>query len=138
MPALIKYIDAIARERQCAVLYLEFHPLDYEQRRAYRHESDPLREELLAWLDTHGYAWQPCGPNASAPGAMSSWRGQVWLDVAFDEALPAYCKLRDHLEYPDGSMRHPGARFYVQPLAHAMENAAHDAPGYWARWADNF
>lgn len=135
MPALIKYIDAIARERQRAVLHLEFHPLDYAQRSAYRHEADPLRDALLAWLDAHGYAWQPCGPNASAPDSMSSWRGQICLDVAFDDTLPHYCQLRDHLEHPDGSMRHPAIRFYVMPLDHAMENAAHDEPGYWERWA---
>jgi len=35
-------------------------------------------------------------------------------------------------------MRHAGVRFYVMPLDYAMENAAHDEPGFWERWAEDF
>ena len=41
-------------------------------------------------------------------------------------------------ELPDETMRHPGVRFFVMPLDHAMQNAEHDEPGYWKRWAESF
>ncbi len=72
MPTLIDHIDAIARRRQCDVLYLEFHPQDHEQYRSYHHEADPQRGTILAWLAANGIDWLPCGPNASSPLAMSS------------------------------------------------------------------
>ncbi|MET0208281.1 MAG: hypothetical protein ABW220_04520 [Burkholderiaceae bacterium] len=137
MPALIEHIDAIARRKGRAALYLEFHPQDAAERRAYHHEQDPMRARVLAWLDANGVPWRPCGPLAN-PSVMASWRGQVYLDLPWDEALPAYQVLRDYLELPDGSMRHAGVRFYAMPLELAMENAEHDEPGYWQRRAEKF
>lgn len=67
MPAFVEHIDAIARAKEAAALYLEFHP-----------------------------------------------------------------------QHPDGSMRQAGVRFCVMPLAYAMRNVAHDEPGFWARWAEDF
>ncbi len=137
MPALIEHIDAIARQKGRAALYLEFHPKSAAERRSYRFEDDPMRAQVLAWLDANGVAWRPCGPLAN-PAVMASWLGQVYLDLPWDEALPAYRVLRDYLELPDGSMRHPSVRFYAMPLELAMENAEHDEPGYWQRWAEEF
>lgn len=137
MPELIKHVDAIARSRACDVLYLEFHPLDHGLRRAYQYQQDEVRRKLLAWFDAHGYGWQRCGPIANA-STLSSYRGEVCLDIAFDETLPKYTELRDHLEFPDGNMRIPGVRFYHLPLQLAMKNAAHDDPDFWKRWAEQF
>ncbi len=137
MPALIEHIDAIARQKGRAALYLEFHPQAAAERRAYDHEQDPMRVQVLAWLDANGVPWRPCGPLAN-PSVMASWRGQVYLDLPWDEDLPAYQVLRDYLELPDGSMRHAGVRFYAMPLELAMENAEHDEPGYWQRRAEEF
>lgn len=127
MPALIEHIDAIARRQQRAVLFLEFHP--HDDWRYYRCETDTMRATVLAWLDQHGVAWQPCGPFAD-PGNPGRYLGQVWLEVPFDDTLPPYCTLRGYLERGDGSMRHAGVRFNVMPLAYAGRNAAHDEPGY--------
>lgn len=137
MPALIEHIDAIARQKGRAALYLEFHPQAAAERHAYHHEEDPMRAQVLAWLDANGVPWRPCGPLAN-PSVMASWRGQVYLDLPWDETLPAYRVLRDYLELPDGSMRHAGVRFYAMPLELAMENAEHDEPGYWQRQAEQF
>lgn len=125
MPQLIEHIDAIARRKERAVLYLEFHPR--EEWRRYRFEADNVREGVLAWLDANQVPWQPCGPFA-VPGGAGPYLGQVYLDVPFDVDLPAYERLRDYLECADGIMRHPGVRFYVMPYDHAQQNAAHDAP----------
>ncbi|QNA88133.1 hypothetical protein G4G28_05840 [Massilia sp. Dwa41.01b] len=137
MPRHIEHIDAIARRQQADALYIEFHPQPFAQWRNYRYEDDATRSAVLAWLDAHGVGWTACGPFAD-PRVMAPYLGQVYLDVPYDEALPAYRQLRDYLEHPDGSMRHDGVRFCVMPLDYAMQNAEHDTPGYWERWAENF
>lgn len=134
---LLQHIDAIARARQRAVLYLEFHPQQRAGAAAYRVELDDVRDQFLAWLDTHGIGWQACGPLADV-SRIESYRGQVCLDVPFDDTLPLYCLLRDALEHPDGSMKFATIRFMVLKLEVALRNAAHDAPGFWEGWADAF
>jgi hypothetical protein len=44
----------------------------------------------------------------------------------------------DYLEYPDGTMRFKNVCFYALSLEIAMQNAHHDAPGFWEKWAENF
>ncbi|WP_312548726.1 hypothetical protein [Massilia sp.] len=137
MPGLIKHIDAIARKKGRDVLYLEFHPQSYSEWRRYRFEGDPMRASVLSWLDAKRVSWLECGPFAD-PNTMAPYLGQVYLDVPYDDSLPAYRSLRDYLEHPDGAMRHPSVRFCVMPLDYAMRNAEHDEPGFWERWAEGF
>lgn len=137
MPALLEHIDAIARQKGRDVLFLEFHPKPFSEWRHYDCGTDATRTSILEWLDAHGVPWKRCGPFAN-PQVMAPYLGQVYLDVPYDESLPMYRMLCDYLEWPDGSMRHAGVRFYVMSLDHAMENAAHDEPGFWERWAENF
>lgn len=137
MPQHIEHIDAIARKKGRAVLYLEFHPEPFKEWREYRYEDDATRDAVLAWFDSQAVPWVECGPFAN-PNQMAPYLGQVYIDVPYDDSLPAYCALRDYLEYPDGTMRHAGVRFYAMPLEYAMENAAHDEPGFWERWAADF
>lgn len=137
MPGLIAHIDAIARKKQREVLYLEFHPQPRAEWRNYRYEDDATRAAILAWLDANHVPWTRCGPFADTR-VMAPWLGQVYLDVPYDETLSDYRVLRDYLEHPDGSMRHEGVRFYALPLDLAMENAEHDEPGFWERWAEGF
>lgn len=137
MPQLIQHIDAIARRKERDVLYLEFHPTAAQERRHYQFQQDPKRAAMLAWLDEHALRWQECGEFAN-PRVMRSYLGQVYVDVPYDEAVPAYQVLRDHLEHPDGSMRQPGIRFYLLTLDLALTNAEHDDPAFWTRWAAAF
>lgn len=137
MPELIEHIDAIARKKQRAVLYLEFHPKPYREWRNYSWQDDAVRKEILAWLGANGVPWQQCGSFAD-PRVMAPYLGQVYLDVPYDESLLDYRVLRDYLEDPDGNMRHQGVRFYAMSLEFAMQNAEHDEPGYWERWAEEF
>lgn len=134
---LLQHIDAIARAKQRAVLYLEFHPQQRASVASYRFELDVARDQFLTWLDTHCIGWQACGPFASVR-RIEPYRGQVYIDVPFDDKLPLYCLLRDALEHPDGSMKLSSVRFMALTLDVAMENAEHDAPGFWDRWADTF
>jgi hypothetical protein len=137
MPAQIEHIDAIARREGRAVLYLEFHPRPFREWRNYDYQGDPVRAAVLAWFHAHAVPWTACGPFAD-PRVMAPYLGQVYIDVPYDETLPEYRELRDYLEHPDGTIRHDGVRFYAMSLDHAMENAAHDEPGFWERWAEDF
>lgn len=134
MPMLIKHIDQIGREKGRDVLYVIFHD-DLSQHLDW--ERLPIRQQIIDWLDANGVAWQACGHVAST-SFMCSYRGQIYIDMPFDENDPAYQKLRDYLENPDGTMRFEGARFCYLPLSAAMENAHHDEPGFWERWAEKF
>lgn len=134
MPQLIRHIDEIARSRGRDVLYVTFHKtlrdrLDWERL--------PVRAEIVAWLEANNYAWICCGDVGSTT-FMGRYLGQICIDVPFDEADPAYRRLRDFLEKPDGSMVFDDATFFYYPLQHAMKNAHHDAPGFWEEWAANF
>ncbi len=133
MPMLIPFIDAIARQKQRDVLHLEFCPeqdgLDWAEL--------PVRQQIIDWLTAHGIGWMPCGPFANVR-VMESYRGQLYIDLPYDKALPAYQALEAFLENPDGSMRFPQVDFYCLTLDLAMKNAAHDAPGFWESWAEKF
>jgi hypothetical protein len=134
MPQLLAHIDAIARREHRDVLYLEFHPLEREQQRRYRHADDAGRDAVLAWLERHGIAWQACGPIADTR-RQDAYRGQVWLDLPYDEDAARYRLLKEHLELLDGNMRIAGVRFYLMRLETAEANRAHDAVGFWDDWA---
>lgn len=134
MPQVIRHIDAIAREKKRDVLFVIFHEnlgddIDWEEL--------PIRKTIIDWLDKHGMQWECCGHYASE-NMMCSYRGQIYIDVSFDESNPEYQKLRDFLEHPDGTMRYAGMKFCYDTLDHAMENLHHDAPGFWENWAENF
>lgn len=142
MPLLIEHIDAIARKKQRAVLYVTFNPThmsdsDGWESDPYDWEQDPMRETVCQWLTEHGVPWQLCSYFANE-NAMCSYEGQIYLDVPYDDNDPLYVQLRDYLEYPDGSMRFETVSFWVLPLETAMNNAHHDEPGFWERWAEDF
>jgi hypothetical protein len=124
---LIEHIDAIARKKQRTVLHVIFHarlsePFDWE--------ASSARRQIIAWLDAQGIDWMPCGHVAN-DAFLCSYRGQIYIDVPFDESHPDYRRVRDYLEHPDGTMAIDGAKFCYYPLSEAMKNAHHDAPGYW-------
>jgi hypothetical protein len=135
MPAVIEHIDAIARRLNRDVLYLVFRRAERPRREDYRTLDE--RQAILQWLDAQPIGWQRCGPYASET-SMSSYAGQVYIDVPFDDDNPQYLKLLDYLEFPDGTCRFADVTFYVVPLDHAMKNAHHDAPEFWEQWAERF
>lgn len=145
MPMLIEYIDAIARQKRRDVLYVVFRPpasdnKDDEEilsQADWEWETLPIRQQIIDWLGAQGIGWEPCDHFANE-SLMMSYRGQIYVDVPFDESLPAFKALQAFLELPDGSMRFPEVNFFYYPLDKAMENAAHDEPGFWDRWAENF
>ena len=153
MPLLLEHIDAIARQKQRGVLYVEFHPLalvpeageDLSERdiMAWKTMPDsawqllPIRQQLIDWLDTRCIGWQRCGHYAQV-GLMMGYRGQLYIDLPFDTSLPPFLELQAFLENSDGSMRYRGVFFVYCSHKKAMKNAAHDVPGFWDRCAENF
>ena len=133
MPMLIEHIDAIARKKQRDVLYVTFDPPaeaktaeNGDEPLLARHRPDwwehlPVRRQIIEWLEGAGLAWSPCGGIARTNG-WSSYRGQIYIDVAYDTALPDYVKLAAFLENPDGSMRLANAQFWCLSLAYALES----------------
>lgn len=142
MVMVIQHIDAIACEKQRDVLYLEFHPQGADSdgvRKAqyYDYKNDPVRTRILEGLDALGVPWMMCGEYADVR-RLPAYHGQIYLDVPHDEENEMYCRLRDFLEHPDGSIKHEGVRFHGLYLEHAMKNADHDKPGFWEEWAETF
>lgn len=146
MPLLIQFIDAIARQKGRDVLFVHFgefddttEPLPISEDEGYPHDwqNDPQRIELIAWLESHGIKWCPCGEFASE-NSMCSYMGDIYLDVPFDRADPVYQELSRRLENPDETRKVPGVTFCYLPLESAMRNAHHDEPGFWEKWAENF
>lgn len=133
----VAHIDAIGRRMGRDVLYVEFHPQTREAQRRYVYQRDAMRADVLAWLDQHAVRWEPCGPIADIM-RMDSYRGQVYLDLPFDDADPVYRQVCAYLEHADGSMRHAGVRFMVLSHERALRNAAHDAEGFWEQWSETF
>lgn len=137
MPQLLEHIDAIARRKQRAVLYLSFFDADGDWRRSGSWWDNPTRTQVIDWLDANGVGWCECGEFASE-STMRSYGGTLYLDVPFDLADPAYQALAAFLEHPDGTLRLPGMKFWAVSLEAAMRNAHHDEPGFWEAWAERF
>jgi hypothetical protein len=135
MPQLMEHIDAIARKLKRDVLYLDFVKAHRPHYADYRHLES--RSRIVKWLDSERIGWCECGTVASETG-MRSYAGEIFIDVPFDENDGQYRQVQAFLEYPDGTMRFDDVQFYVVSLQLAMENAHHDEPGFWERWADNF
>lgn len=147
MPQRIEHIDAIARKKQRGVLIITFHaknaknkfcPLfDFPASKRHNWEKDKRRDALCNWLTEHHIDWQPCGSFANE-NSMISYQGEIYIDVPYDENNPLYALVRDYLENPDGTMRFDTMSFWHLSLEKAMENAHHDEPDFWEKWAADF
>ncbi len=62
---------------------------------------------------------------------MEKYRGQLYIDIPFDQSNLDYQRLERLLENEDGTMKFPQVLFFYLPLERAMINAHHDEPGYW-------
>ena len=94
------------------------------------YENFEIRKTLLQWFEDNHITVYPCGPFAKV-GTMESYRGQLYIDIPFDQSNPDYQKIERLLENEDGTMKFPQVLFLYLPLEIAMINAHHDEPGYW-------
>ena len=131
MPMILKHIDKIAREKQRDVLFVDFVSPNNE------YKNFIPRQELLLWLDEHNIAYEECGPIADEYG-WESYRGQIYIDLPFDENNAQYKLLDSHLMTSENKFKIEGVRFYHLRLEQAMQNSHHDEPGFWEKWAEEF
>jgi len=144
MPLLIKHIDQIAREKNRSVVFVSFEGAENislnmpAPNHFYaRFEDDPNRKELIKWLNENSITWEPCAHFASE-GGWSSYSGNIYIDVPWDETDEQFLKVQKCLENADGTMKNPLVKFWGITLDQAMQNAHHDEPGFWEKWAGNF
>ena len=139
MPMLIEYLDAIARKKGRDILFLDFPQEKGTDSLSFEDwDRVPVRQQIITWLDQNQIEWCICGRIANENMMGGGYQGRIYVDVPIDINNPAYQKLSDYLETSDGDMKFEGAKFCYLPLAVAMENAHHDEPGFWDRWAENF
>lgn len=115
MPQLLQHIDAIAREKNRDVLFLHFE--NFEESEA---GDDPIRSIVLAWLEDHEIAYQPC-MGLEQEGFIDTYAGDIYIDLPLDETDPNYQKLSEYLEDDEGNMMLDGVLFFVLSLDTALE-----------------
>ena len=126
MPKTIKNIDKIGREKNRDVLYIQFDKKVFPK---YNYKNYKNRAELLKWLDTHNIGYEECF-GVSSDNGFESYRGQLYIDIIYDESLDIYNLLNDHIEPQDGVLRFEGIGLWYLPLSVAMENAYMDDSNY--------
>lgn len=134
MAVILDHIDKIARDLQRDVLYVEF---DHDHFRTYEYEEYQERKDLMEWLDQNGIKYRRCGEIARENG-WESYRGQLYIDLPFDESNETYQLLDRHLCTKENAPTIPGVILYYLTLEIAMKNAHHDEHGFWDNWAENF
>ena len=131
MPQILEHIDKIAREKGRDVLFIEF---DKDVFPDDDYENWSIRNELIEWFEKNNIKAIPCFLLAQKGNVIvfqEQYRGWLYLDVPYDETIPDYIKLKDHLENPDGSMKIPGVTFCYLALEIAMKYKHHDKLGFW-------
>ena len=126
MARVLKNIDQIGREKNRDVLFIQFDRKFFPK---YDYKNYKNRAELLEWLDHNNIAYEECFGVASDNG-LESYRGQLYVDVVFDETLDIYNLLNNHIEPQNGVLRFEGIGLWTLPLSMAMENAYMDDPNY--------
>lgn len=117
MSALLRHIDAIAREQKRDVLFLHFENYLEDQE---LEDEDNVRTEVLEWLSQNQITYMPC-MGIEGEDLIGSYLGDVYLDVPFDESNATYLKLSQYLEDEDGNMKIEGVFFFVLTLDVALE-----------------
>ncbi len=139
----IEHIDAIARAKNRDVVFITFTPSVSGRQRpkgriaSLRWEENPVRTQITKWLEANNIAWMPCADVADID-RYEAYAGQIYVDLPFDESLPAFQNLSKYMETPEGTSRFKDVRLCCCPLDISMKNAHHDAPGFWTKWAENF
>lgn len=145
MPVLLKFIDAIARQKGRDVLFVRFGELDAQLFPVWfmnfdvaQHdwENDPNRRELISWLDERGITWSKCGCFANE-NIMCGYWGDIYIDIPYDTSNSVYQELASRLENLDETRKIPGVTFCCVTLKSAMRNAHHDEPGFWEKFAED-
>ncbi len=115
MPLLLQHIDAIAREKNRDVLFVHFEEYNHEHP-----EKNTARNKVLDWLDLQNIEYTPC-MGLEGEAVLSSYSGDIYVDVPFDAKNPAYRTLSELLEDEQGNMKIDGVLFFSLALDIALE-----------------
>lgn len=129
MPMLLHHIDEIACQRQHDVIFVEFHHFGSKDPQDYL--TNASRIAIVNWLTDNNIPHWECSSMPSGFGSIR-YRGEIYIDVAYDRDDPLYLKIESFFERPDGTMRFEGAWFRGFTLdscmLHRMWNeASHEA-----------
>lgn len=137
----LKYIDAIAREKQHDVIWLKFstalfHFRDKEGLNNIRIQ----RDKIINWLNSNNIEWEECGEIADESSITEVYFGQIFIDILPENKNVHFQRLQRYLKNDSGFMKteFKDAKLLVLPLEKAMQNAHHDEPGFWEKWAEDF
>lgn len=140
MPMLIKPIDHISIDKQRDVLFVKFDYVpdslsqdDHEcvLEKASPWELMPVRNQLIAFLDSVGIGWCECS-GISWSGWVEGYDGSIYIDVPYVLTDPSYCKVASFLEHTDGTSCHPDATWYCLLLSDALKNAHYGQAPSWS------
>lgn len=123
MPQLIISIDEIARRKQRDVIYVEFQNTEPGDRLDYR--LDPSRNAIFDLFTANGIPYFECGEFASDTG-LASYRGQIYIDVPFDEDNPLFTNAVRLLTLVKTLAKDQTPQLFLLSLSNAMKNAHHD------------
>ena len=134
MPVVIRTLDQIAREKQRGAIFITFQKeverlpgypdcMDY---RIFDYERDQKRILFVKWLYENHINFEEC----FGCGSVRSWRhkGQIYLDVPYDESNSQYQLLRQYIENLDGSLKDPEVAWCFLKLETAIQYEYYD---YW-------
>jgi len=130
MVTMLKTLDKIAREKQRDVLYLTFHHseslvLETDVGK-FDWEGSAMRKKVIGVLDGLHISYQACFSPLPTDGTIilaMPYKGQIYIDMPYDESNTLYKQIVSHLKHPDGSMKLPNVGFWHYPLQEAMKNA---------------
>lgn len=137
MPRVLKTLDQIAREKQRGALFITFHieevlypdNPEFVDLRLFDYKQCYRRILFIQWLNENHINFEECHGFGSLRSIR--YKGQIYLDVPYDETNPQYQLLCQYLENPDSSLNDPAVAWYYLSLEIAMEYKHHDDPKYW-------
>ena len=106
MPKLLHHIDEIACQRQHDVIFVEFHHSTSNHHLDYH--ANTSRTEIVTWLLENKIPHWECSSLPSGFGSVR-YRGEIYIDVAYNREDPLYLKIESYLENADETMRFEGA-----------------------------
>jgi len=143
MSRVLQTLDQIARKKQRDVMYITFHKkpesesanaIDSEEFSSFDWQGCASRKEAISFLEEHQIPYQMCFDAQPTGGVLvlaMPYKGQIYIDMPYDQTDELCNKLEGYLENQDGSPKLPDVYLWLYPLEMAMKNAEHDEPGFW-------
>ena len=84
MPMLIEYLDAIARKKGRDILFLDFPQEKGTDSLSFDDwELVPVRQQIIAWLDSNEIEWRMCGRIANENMMGGGYQGRIYVCLLY-------------------------------------------------------